>query len=292
MFVARNLFTELPRTFTRNLFNDLQRTWFSSWSRPVAGLLKPRSANDNANKAYLPAESWIYKFESAKPKEIVPVRPDIFLIPVRVHVLNQVVRWQLAKDRHMYKTKTRSEIRGSTRKTQPQKGMGKARRGTRRAPRFVGGAKAHGPVLRSFAFKLIKKVRHLGLKTAFASKYQEGNLVIVDKINVPSGKTRDLVSILTSNNLYFGKRVLLISNEISKELKRASSNLKNGTPSVKVISSEESNVYDIIRARKIIMCRDSLDHLNNFFPPDEIRVLSMNEIHQGGSEVKLNEATN
>ena len=94
---------------------------------------------------------------------------DIFNVPVRRDILHQVVRWQRAKKQQgTHKTKTRAEVRGGGRKPWRQKGTGRARQGSIRAPHWRGGGKAHGPVPRSHAHSLNKKVRRLGLKCALS----------------------------------------------------------------------------------------------------------------------------
>ncbi len=112
----------------------------------------------------------------------VDVPADIFAQPLRADILHRVVRWQLARRQQgTHKTKTRSEVRGGGRKPWQQKGSGRARQGTIRAVQWRGGGTVHGPVVRSHAHDLPRKVRRLGLAVAVSAKLEEGRLVIVDR---------------------------------------------------------------------------------------------------------------
>src|SRR5215472_1351116 len=117
----------------------------------------------------------------------------VFGAPVRRDILARVVNWQLAKRRAgTHKTKGISDIQGTTKKPYKQKGTGRARQGSLRSPQFRGGARIFGPVVRSHAFDLQKKVRRLALKTALSSKQADGRLVVVDDVKVKAAKTGDL----------------------------------------------------------------------------------------------------
>jgi large subunit ribosomal protein L4 len=115
---------------------------------------------------------------------------DVFDVPIRKDILHRVVRWQLARRQQgTHKTKTRSEVRGGGRKPRPQKGSGRARAGTIRAPQWRGGGVAHGPVPRSHEHKLFKRVRRLGLKCALSTKVWERRFAVVDTLQPADHKT-------------------------------------------------------------------------------------------------------
>lgn len=119
--------------------------------------------------------------------ELEPVTLDgsVFGAPTRVDILQRVVRWQLACRRAgTNKTKTRTEVSGSTRKPWKQKGSGRARVGDIRAPQWRGGYRVHGPKLRDFSYSLPKKVRAMGLRVALSTKLREGKLAVVDSLDV------------------------------------------------------------------------------------------------------------
>src|ERR1700760_4074250 len=112
---------------------------------------------------------------------------------IRGDILQRCVTWQLAKRRAgTHKIQVRNEVSRTGKKMYKQKGTGGARHGSRRAAQFVGGAKAHGPVVRSHAFDLPKKVRALALRHALSSKARDGSLIVLDNANVKDAKTAAL----------------------------------------------------------------------------------------------------
>lgn len=144
---------------------------------------------------------------------------DIFGVEMRADLLQRVVRWQLAKRQAgTHKTKGISEISGTTKKPYKQKGTGRARQGSMRAAQFRGGATIFGPVVRSHAHDLPKKVRKLGLKVALSSKLAEGKLVVVDSLDV-SGKTKELVGKL--NGLGWTSALVIDGAEVTATFKQA-----------------------------------------------------------------------
>ena len=121
----------------------------------------------------------------------IELQDDIFGVEPRADILHRVVTWQLTNRRGPARAaRERSEVNRTGKKFGKQKGGGTARHGDRRAPIFIGGGKAHGPRARIFASSLNKKVRALGLKMALSSKAMNGQLVVVDNLDVKDGKTR------------------------------------------------------------------------------------------------------
>ena len=164
----------------------------------------------------------------------------------KVAVLHEVVSWQLAKRRRgTAASKTRANITGSTAKIYPQKGTGRARHGSRKAPIFVGGGTAFGPHPRDYSYTLPKKVRKLGLKMAIAARAEEGKLTLVDGFDI-SGKTKEFVAWATNNGFDGSERVLLVTdNEMAR---RAAKNLSW----VNVLPKVGLNAYDILRSDHLI----------------------------------------
>ena len=164
----------------------------------------------------------------------------------KVAVLHEVVSWQLAKRRRgTAASKTRANITGSTAKIYPQKGTGRARHGSRKAPIFVGGGTAFGPHPRDQSYTLPKKVRKLGLNMAIAARAEEGKLTLVDGFDI-SGKTKEFVAWATSNGFDGSERVLLVTdNEMAR---RAARNLSW----VNVLPKVGLNAYDILRSDHLI----------------------------------------
>jgi len=162
-------------------------------------------------------------------------------------VLHEVVAWQLSKRRRgTAATKTRAEITGSTAKIYPQKGTGRARHGSRKAPIFVGGSKAFGPQPRDYDYSLPKRVRRLGLEMALAARAQDGKLTLVEAFGVNEGKTKEFVSWARTHGIDGSERVLLVTDD--DMVRRAARNL----PWVNVMPSRGLNVYDILRCERLI----------------------------------------
>ena len=137
----------------------------------------------------------VIKLDGAKSGS-VDLPDDIFGIEeIRGDILQRCVTWQLAKRRAgTHKIQTRNEVSRTGKKMYRQKGTGGARHGSRRAAQFVGGAKAHGPVVRSHAFDLPKKVRALALRHALSSKVKSGNLVVLETAVTLPSESSELVS--------------------------------------------------------------------------------------------------
>ena len=164
----------------------------------------------------------------------------------KASVLHEVVAWQLSKRRAgTAATKTRSNVRGSTRKIYPQKGTGRARHGAKTAPIFVGGGVAFGPQPRNYGYSLPKRVRKLGLAMALSSRAAAGKLTLVEQFDL-SGKTREFVAWAKDHGFDRSDRLLLVTDD--ELARRAARNL----PWVDVLPSAGLNVYDILRSDRII----------------------------------------
>jgi len=179
----------------------------------------------------------------------------VFGLPVRVDLLHRMVTWQLAKRRAgTHKTKTISEISGTTKKPFKQKGTGNARQGSLRSPQFRGGATIFGPVVRSHAFDLPKKVRKLALKVALSAKVADGKLIVLDDAKTQSVKTRELA---TRFKALGWNSVLVIDGQVDDNFALASRNL----PHVDVLPQVGANVYDILRRDTLVLTKDAVQAL-------------------------------
>ena len=160
----------------------------------------------------------------------------------------------------MYKrqVKSRSDVKGSTKKLFRQKGTGNARPGDIKSPIRRGGGVAFGPQPRSYAYKLPKKVRRLALKMALSSKYQDENLKIVDKIELDEIKTKAFAQIVKTLDT---ENVLVITAERELNLELSARNL----PKVKILCSNGLNVYDILKYEKIVLLESSLEKVMGRF---------------------------
>jgi len=180
----------------------------------------------------------------------------VFGLPVRRDILARVVNWQLAKRRAgTHKTKGISDIQGTTKKPYKQKGTGRARQGSLRSPQFRGGAVIFGPVVRSHAFDLQKKVRRLGLKTALSAKLGEGKLVVIDAARADEAKTKALRARLEA--MGWGSVLIIDGPAVDENFARAAPNL----PRVDVLPQQGANVYDILRRDTLVLTREAVQHL-------------------------------
>jgi len=156
-------------------------------------------------------------------------------------VLHEVVSWQLSKRRRgTAATKTRGMVSGTTAKMYPQKGTGRARHGSYKAPIFVGGGIAFGPQPRSYEYTLPKKVRRLGLQMALAARANAGKLTLVASYGI-GGKTKEFVAWAKEHGFDGGERVLIVTDD--ELVRRAARNV----PWAGVLPGKALNVYDILR---------------------------------------------
>ena len=180
----------------------------------------------------------------------------VFAVPARADILARAVNWQLAKRRSgNHKTKHRAEIRGTTSKPFRQKGTGRARQGSKKAPNLRGGGIAFGPVVRSHAHNLPKKVRRLALRTALSVKQADGKLVVLDNAETKSAKTADLAKQL--HKLGWNSALLIGGAELDENFIRAANNIRG----VDVLPQIGANVYDILRRDTLILTKDAVEQL-------------------------------
>ena len=156
-------------------------------------------------------------------------------------------------------TKTRGEVRGSTAKPWPQKGMGRARAGRRRSPIWVGGGITFGPRPRDYSYKVPKKLKRLAYKSILSLKIQTEQLKVVEDFTVESGKTHDLAGIL--KNLVDGKRTVIVMKDDDAMLKRAGSNI----PWLTTLSFNRLRAHDLFYGRNIIVLETAAEKLGEFY---------------------------
>lgn len=185
---------------------------------------------------------------------------DIFGLEPRVDLIQRCINWQLARrQRGTHKAKTRGEINRTTKKMYRQKGTGGARHGAQSAPQFRGGGKAFGPVVRSHASDLPKKVRALALKHALSSKAKDGTLILLDKASIKDAKTKALRT--QFGKLGFDNALIIDGAEIEAGFATAARNI----PNVDVLPVQGINVYDILRRRTLVLTKAALDALEARF---------------------------
>jgi large subunit ribosomal protein L4 len=183
---------------------------------------------------------------------------------IRGDILQRCITWQLAKRRAgTHKIQVRNEVSRTSKKMYKQKGTGGARHGSRRAAQFVGGAKAHGPVVRSHAFDLPKKVRALALRHALSSKVKSGSLIVLDAAAPTEAKTAALRASL--QKIGVTNALLIAGVEVNTNLKLAARNI----PNVDVLPNAGLNVYDVLRRHTLVLTKDAVEAIQQRFQTEE-----------------------
>ena len=168
----------------------------------------------------------------------------------------RAINWQLSRRQAgTHKTKGRSEVSGTSKKPYKQKGTGRARQGTLRAPQMRGGGVVFGPLPRSHAIDLPKKVRRLALRSALSSKRDEGKLVIIDEATVKEVKTAALAKQLKA--LGWGATLVIDGETVNADFQRAAGNILG----LDVLPSQGANVYDIMRRDTLVLTRNAVEKL-------------------------------
>jgi len=179
----------------------------------------------------------------------------IFNINVKSSVMHEVVTMQLANRRSgSAAVKHRSDVRGSGRKLFRQKGTGRARRGNIKSPLLRGGGVVFGPDPKSYSYKIPKKVKRMALKMALSTKFQENNLVVIDQFEFEQIKTKEFLKVVNALNI---KNALIITDKKNKNLELSSRNI----PNIKVLCSKGLNVYDILKYKKLILLKSSIEDI-------------------------------
>lgn len=182
----------------------------------------------------------------------IELNDEVFDVPIKSHLLHEVVSMQLAKRRAgTASTKGRSEVRGGGRKPWRQKGTGRARAGTRSSPLWRGGGVTFGPKPREFTPKVNRKIRKQALKMALSVKFKENQMVVLDGFHLTEIKTKAVVELL---DVFGVESVLVVIPERDEVLERSARNV----PHTKVLRSEGLNVYDILRYRHLMLMKDAV----------------------------------
>lgn len=201
----------------------------------------------------------IYKLDGSQAGT-VEVNNEIFGIEPNKHVMHEVLVAELAEARQgSASTKTRAEVRGGGRKPFRQKGTGRARQGSTRAPHMVGGGVVHGPKPRNYAKKVNKKVRILALRSALAQKISEGNVIVLDDFSLETPKTKTFVEFAKTLN-FNGAKQLYITNDDTDTVDRdyflylSTRNIEK----VAAINTRDLSVYWLIKQDKVVLTKEAL----------------------------------
>lgn len=181
---------------------------------------------------------------------------EVFGAEVREHLFYEVVKAQLASRRQgTAAAKERSAVSGSTKKLYKQKGTGRARHGSIRAPIYVGGGRAHPPRPRDWSYRPPQKVRQLALTSALSKFAKDGNLVVVERFELPEIKTKGLLSAL--GTLKTGKKTLVVDSIDNENLRLSIRN----SQAHQFLPPEGVNVYDLLRHDTLVLSKDAVKQL-------------------------------
>ncbi|WP_120463622.1 50S ribosomal protein L4 [Paenibacillus aceti] len=182
----------------------------------------------------------------------VELNDAVFGIEPNTHVLHEAVVMQRASLRFgTHKVKGRSEVRGGGRKPWKQKGTGRARQGSIRAPQWVGGGTVFGPTPRSYAYKLPKKVRRLAIKSALSAKVIDQDIIVLDALSMSAPKTKEFAAIL--NNLKVDRKALVVAPSYDDNVALSARNI----PGVKFVAADGINVLDVLAHDKLIITKEA-----------------------------------
>lgn len=190
----------------------------------------------------------------------VSLSDAIFGLEPRADLIQRCINWQLAKRQAgTHKAKGRAEIWRTGKKMYRQKGTGGARHGSARVPQFRGGGRAFGPVVRSHAHDLPKKVRALALRHALSAKAKDGGLIVIDQASLGEAKTKALAAQFGSLGLT--NALIIDGAELNGNFRKAAWNI----PNVDVLPVQGINVYDILRRQKLVLTKAAVDALEARF---------------------------
>lgn len=191
----------------------------------------------------------------------VEVRDDLLSLTPNATVMYEVLTAELAEDRQgSASTKNRAEVSGGGKKPFRQKGTGRARQGSTRAPHMVGGGVVHGPKPRSYEKKINKKVRKLALKSALATRLQAGNVVVIDDYALEAPKTKTLIDFTKSLDILTNKKLFIV-NDLSEDkdyyLYLSVRNIKD----TELLLPGEISVYWLLKSEKLVITKEALSSL-------------------------------
>jgi 50S ribosomal protein L4, bacterial/organelle len=195
-----------------------------------------------------------------KEVEKLELSDSVFAVEPNVSVLNDMVKNYLANQRQgTQSTLTRAEVRGGGKKPWRQKGTGRARQGSTRAPHWTHGGVAFGPKPRSYSYTLNKKVKRIAMKSALSSKVADSEMLVIDSIDMDNYKTKTIVEMLKA--VGSEKKALIVLPSVDAKVIASASNI----PGVKTTQVNTLNVYDILNADKFIVVKDAVAKIEEVY---------------------------
>ena len=195
-----------------------------------------------------------------KKVSTIELADSVFAVEPNEAVMHQMVVSYLANQRQGTQSAlTRSEVSGGGKKPWRQKGTGRARQGSTRAPQWTHGGIVFAPKPRDYSFSVNKKVKRLAMKSALSSKVAENEVIVVDSITTSEFKTKVVVEML--NAIGVEKKALIVLPEVDKKVIKSASNI----PGVKTAQVNELNVYDILNAGKLVIAKDAVSKIEEVY---------------------------
>ena len=201
----------------------------------------------------------VYSVEGKKVSSI-ELKEEIFGIEPNENIVHSALVNYLANQRQgTQSTKTRAEVRGGGRKPWRQKGTGRARQGSIRAPQCIKGGIALGPKPRSYSYRMNKKEKQLAIKSLLSSKVLENTLVVVDKLDFKEIKTKQMVNALT--NLKVEGKALVVLAEKNENVQKSARNIEG----VRTSSVNTINVYDLLKYKNLVLTVDTVKKIEEVY---------------------------
>ena len=203
-------------------------------------------------------ELTVYRIDGTKTGETVKLNPAVFKTEPNDHVLYLAVKAHLANKRQgTHQTKTRSEVRGGGRKPFKQKGTGRARQGTIRAPHMVGGGKAHGTQPRDYSQKFSKKANQVARRSALSYKAQEEKIVIVEDFHFDVPKSKRVLELLGNLGIN-DRKVLILTSNYDTNLYKSARNI----PYKSVLKAPQFSTYDVLNSNTLVLQKGAVELIN------------------------------
>ncbi|UOR05356.1 50S ribosomal protein L4 [Hymenobacter aerilatus] len=208
----------------------------------------------------------VYNIKGEDTGRKVTLSDAIFGLEPNEHVMYLDVKQYLANQRQgTHKAKQRNEVSGTTKKLKKQKGTGGARAGSMKSPVFIGGGRVFGPQPRDYGFKLNKKTKRLARLSALSSLAKDGKISLVENITLSAPKTKDFVNILAGLKLNNGKKTLLVTGEVDKNVVLSARNIQK----VSVATPVALNTHDLLNTDTLLLSEDGLKSLEQLYTSAE-----------------------
>ena len=200
----------------------------------------------------------VYNIEG-KEVGTIELNDAVFGVEVNEHLVHMAVVSQLANNRQgTQKAKTRSEVSGGGRKPWRQKGTGRARQGSIRAPQWIKGGVVFAPKPRDYRMSIPKSMRRVAMLSALTSKVQNDEMVVLDSLTLEAPKTKEIVKML---NAFNAKKTLIVTAEANETVYKSARNIEG----VAVLPVNNINVYDLLKYSKVIMTKDAVSKIEEVY---------------------------